>query len=545
MSGELSIFATSRAKWPNMQMERIIKGVFGPTVVLAASLTWHQATAQANERSLMDWINDMETSGPSAPPSTVAGDAATSELVTLRQLEFATGKYDLTTEHRTYLDSIAGHLLRIPAITVKVQGHTDNVGDDAANQRLSQQRAQSVHTYLVSKGFPAEHIESVGYGETRPLPDAMGNRTKEEQRRNRRVELSIHTDKFVASGDPGSSPPPPQDNWVITTTDGRTIRSSFVVFSADGSEVSYMDPTDGRVMKRLRTVELDRVITPEGKPVRLAEMKQTLEAENTKRIEEEKRKQVRYDGLIIKADAAYEAGRYEEASRLYAEANGLRPKEPHPKARLQAIAGKTAPAPVVDRSGELSFKKGTNVFNFGVGYSGYGYLGSYLGDLDDRSFASPTFCFTYDRGIREIGPDVLGVGFTLGYNWQTYKYSNRYTSYVYNHRERWNNYIFGARANYHFNWWHRIEKLDLYGGVMAGFSIGTYKNTSEYVYNNGQVVSHSSSSIDNGLYYVGHLNRFRYGVYVGCRYYFTKFLGVYAEAGAGVAWVNAGLSLKF
>ena len=69
-----------------------------------------------------------------------------------------------------------------------IQGHTDNVGSNEANLKLSQDRAESVRTYLISKKLPANRVTSVGFGESRPL---ASNDTEDGKAQNRRVEFVI------------------------------------------------------------------------------------------------------------------------------------------------------------------------------------------------------------------------------------------------------------------------------------------------------------------------------------------------------------------
>lgn len=75
-----------------------------------------------------------------------------------------------------------------PAGRITVEGHTDNVGSDADNQRLSEARAQSVVRWLVQHGVPASRITGVGFGETRP---AYSNDTPADRAKNRRIEIIL------------------------------------------------------------------------------------------------------------------------------------------------------------------------------------------------------------------------------------------------------------------------------------------------------------------------------------------------------------------
>ena len=108
---------------------------------------------------------------------------------------FDFGSSDLRSEASTTLSSLAGVLKDSKAPKVQVQGHTDSVSDDASNQTLSEQRAKAVTDALTSDGVTAT-IESVGYGETKPVapnenPDGSDNPAG--RRLNRRVEIFVPT----------------------------------------------------------------------------------------------------------------------------------------------------------------------------------------------------------------------------------------------------------------------------------------------------------------------------------------------------------------
>ncbi|MNT90758.1 Outer membrane porin F precursor [compost metagenome] len=75
-----------------------------------------------------------------------------------------------------------------PQTTTVVEGHTDSVGPDAYNQKLSQRRADAVKQVLVQDGVEASRVSSVGYGESRPVAD---NGTAEGRAVNRRVEAQV------------------------------------------------------------------------------------------------------------------------------------------------------------------------------------------------------------------------------------------------------------------------------------------------------------------------------------------------------------------
>jgi OmpA-OmpF porin, OOP family len=70
---------------------------------------------------------------------------------------------------------------------IEVSGHTDNVGKKKDNKRLSQKRADAVRAYLVSKGIDASRIDTIGYGDERPIAP---NDTDQGRQKNRRIEAT-------------------------------------------------------------------------------------------------------------------------------------------------------------------------------------------------------------------------------------------------------------------------------------------------------------------------------------------------------------------
>lgn len=102
------------------------------------------------------------------------------------EVHFDTGKATIKAESAGMLDQAAAMLRKAASARVEVAGHTDNAGDAAANQSLSEQRAASVQQALIDRGIDAERLVSKGYGSTTPVAD---NRSEEGRAKNRRVEL--------------------------------------------------------------------------------------------------------------------------------------------------------------------------------------------------------------------------------------------------------------------------------------------------------------------------------------------------------------------
>lgn len=106
--------------------------------------------------------------------------------VTLPGVNFATGTAALTQSSRFILDEVAATLNDNPNIRVEVAGHTDNTGPRKLNERLSQQRADAVRNYLISKGVSGDRMTAKGYAWDHPV---ASNATAAGRARNRRTEL--------------------------------------------------------------------------------------------------------------------------------------------------------------------------------------------------------------------------------------------------------------------------------------------------------------------------------------------------------------------
>jgi outer membrane protein OmpA-like peptidoglycan-associated protein len=103
-------------------------------------------------------------------------------------LKFDFDKAELRPEDRELLSRVAGVLLSSQDYTVSVNGHTDDVGSDAYNRKLSERRAQAVRDYLVQAGLPAEVLSVTGHGKALPLVRSADDAARAK---NRRVELAI------------------------------------------------------------------------------------------------------------------------------------------------------------------------------------------------------------------------------------------------------------------------------------------------------------------------------------------------------------------
>jgi OOP family OmpA-OmpF porin len=111
----------------------------------------------------------------------------TGDLIRLKSIFFETGKSDLTEDTYPELDKLADLLEKRPEMEIRINGHTDNHGNEESNQKLSEARAKAVFDYLIEKGISNE-IDFKGFGSTKPV---AGNDTEEGRKKNRRVEFEI------------------------------------------------------------------------------------------------------------------------------------------------------------------------------------------------------------------------------------------------------------------------------------------------------------------------------------------------------------------
>jgi outer membrane protein OmpA-like peptidoglycan-associated protein len=108
--------------------------------------------------------------------------------VAANNILFVTGSAKLQPKSFKGLNEVVKIMKENPEMKLAIDGHTDNVGKDELNQKLSDNRAAAVRTYLVSKGVDESRITSAGHGETMPIAD---NKTAAGRTKNRRVELKL------------------------------------------------------------------------------------------------------------------------------------------------------------------------------------------------------------------------------------------------------------------------------------------------------------------------------------------------------------------
>jgi outer membrane protein OmpA-like peptidoglycan-associated protein len=115
-------------------------------------------------------------------------DSARGLIVSMSDVVFDTGQYSLKPGAREKLAKVAGILIAYPSLNIAVGGYTDNVGGDEMNQKLSENRAGSVRSYLVQEGVVAGSVSATGFGNSSPVASNDNSAGRQE---NRRVELVV------------------------------------------------------------------------------------------------------------------------------------------------------------------------------------------------------------------------------------------------------------------------------------------------------------------------------------------------------------------
>ncbi|MBK7298263.1 MAG: OmpA family protein [Flavobacteriales bacterium] len=129
--------------------------------------------------------------GPASEPYTLnvpLSPITAGSVIELRNVFFNTASYDLLPASNTELSKLAKLMEANPTLRIELGGHTDDVGADAANLKLSDQRAQAVRDNLIAAGIDATRITAKGYGETKPVST---NDTDEGRALNRRTEVTV------------------------------------------------------------------------------------------------------------------------------------------------------------------------------------------------------------------------------------------------------------------------------------------------------------------------------------------------------------------
>jgi outer membrane protein OmpA-like peptidoglycan-associated protein len=113
-------------------------------------------------------------------------------VLTLGDVAFEPGTTTLSPSSTTTIDRLAQFMRDYPERSVRIEGHTDSAGGETANLELSERRAAAIRTQLVARGLEAGRIETLGYGEERPI---ASNDTPRGRQENRRVEIVVSDER--------------------------------------------------------------------------------------------------------------------------------------------------------------------------------------------------------------------------------------------------------------------------------------------------------------------------------------------------------------
>ena len=176
--------------WQNGTGELVWKN--GTNELCWRDANWTPATAAEGCDGALTQAAAATPAAPAATPAAPAPAAkpavAASKVTYAADAFFDFDKAVLKPEGKAKLDDLVGKIQGINLEVIIAVGHTDSVGSDAYNQKLSVRRAESVKAYLVSKGIEKNRVYTEGKGEKQPVAD---NKTKEGRAKNRRVEIEV------------------------------------------------------------------------------------------------------------------------------------------------------------------------------------------------------------------------------------------------------------------------------------------------------------------------------------------------------------------
>ena len=178
--------------WKNGSNELVWKN--GTHELCWRDANWTPATAAPGCDGALAAPAPAPAAAPAAPAAAPAAPAAKPAAPTSSKVTYAADaffdfdKAVLKPEGKAKLDDLASKVKAINLEVIIAVGHTDSVGSDAYNQKLSIRRAEAVKAYLVSKGIDKSRVYTEGKGEKQPVAD---NKTKEGKAKNRRVEIEV------------------------------------------------------------------------------------------------------------------------------------------------------------------------------------------------------------------------------------------------------------------------------------------------------------------------------------------------------------------
>ena len=172
--------------WQNGTGEHVWKN--GTNELCWRDANWTPATAAVGCDGALQPAPAVAPAPAAVAPAPAPAPAVASKVTFAADAFFDFDKAVLKPEGKAKLDDLASKVKDINLEVVIAVGHTDSIGSDAYNQKLSVRRAEAVKAYLVSKGIAKDRVYTEGKGEKQPVAD---NKTKEGRAKNRRVEIEV------------------------------------------------------------------------------------------------------------------------------------------------------------------------------------------------------------------------------------------------------------------------------------------------------------------------------------------------------------------
>lgn len=186
-------------------MPSIVKILLG--ALATAVLTWFlYGPMGLGSKCAANALPSADTSAAAAPaeaPATAESVAScqtnVNAVISAKKINFGSGNAVITEFSKPTVDAVATAVKECAGTQIEVGGHTDQMGDDASNMKLSEDRANAIVAALVERGVPKERLTAKGYGETKLLDTAT---SRDALAKNRRIEFGVATSAATAATTP-------------------------------------------------------------------------------------------------------------------------------------------------------------------------------------------------------------------------------------------------------------------------------------------------------------------------------------------------------